>query len=83
MQAGKAFPFLITSRDRQLLDPTGGRFEEDQMNGGEYGHVTWANEPASRKARFEDVIDMGYAAESSTIGEVMSTLDGSLCYLYV
>jgi tyrosinase len=53
------------------------------MNGGEYGHVTWANEPASRKARFEDVIDMGYAAESSTIGEVMSTLDGPFCYLYV
>lgn len=53
------------------------------MNGGEYGHMTWANEPPSRKARFDDVLDMGYAAESTTIGEVMSTLDGGLCYLYL
>lgn len=67
---------------RQLLDPSGERFTEDQMNGGNYGHITWANEPASRKARFDDVIDMGYAAESTTIGEVMSTLSGPFCYLY-
>jgi hypothetical protein len=68
---------------RQLLDLSGGRFKEDQMNGGEYGHMTWANEPPSRKARFDDVIDMGDAAESTTIGSVMSTLDGPLCYLYL
>ena len=67
----------------QLLDLSGGRFKEDQMNGGEYGHMTWANEPPSRKARFDDVLHMGYAAESTTIGEVMSTLGGELCYLYL
>lgn len=53
------------------------------MNGGKYGHMTWANEPPSRKARFDDVIDMGYAAESTTIGEVMDTLSGPFCYMYI
>lgn len=53
------------------------------MNKGDYGHVTWADEPESRKASFDDVFDMGYAADSKTIGEVMTILDGLLCYLYV
>ena len=68
---------------RQLLEPNGSRFSEGQMNGGNYGHITWANEPVSKKASFDDVIDMGYAAESTTIGKVMRTLDGPFCYLYV
>lgn len=53
------------------------------MNGGTYGHMTWANEPASRKATFDDVLDMGYAGESTTIGNVMSTLSGPFCYFYL
>jgi len=81
--AGKQDVYSDHHFNRQLLDLSGGRFKEDQMNGGEYGHMTWANEPPSRKARFDDVIDMGYAAESTTIGNVMSTLDGPFCYLYL
>lgn len=53
------------------------------MNGGPYGHLTWANEPAARKASFEDVLDMGYAGESSTIGAVMSPVRGGFCYFYL
>jgi tyrosinase len=53
------------------------------MNGGIYGHITWEDSPVSRKALFTDVIDMGYAAESTTIGNVMDTLAGPFCYLYV
>lgn len=73
----------LTRTPRQLLDLSGRRYTEEQMNGGDYGHVTWANKPPSRKAKFDDVIDMGYAAESTTIGEVMDTLSGPFCYLYI
>ncbi|GAB7358402.1 hypothetical protein MBLNU230_g2471t1 [Neophaeotheca triangularis] len=66
----------------QLLDPCT-RYTEESMNGGPYGHVTWANEPPSRKARFDDLLDLGYAGESATIGEVMDTLSGPFCYLYL
>ncbi|KAM0715186.1 hypothetical protein Q7P37_009651 [Cladosporium fusiforme] len=66
----------------QLMDPSK-RFSEEEMNGGGFGHITWDNEPESRRARFDDVLDMGYAAESSTIGEVMDTLGGPFCYIYV
>lgn len=64
------------------MDPSK-RYTEAELNGGVYGHVTWANEPASRKAKFSDVLDMGYAAESTTIGEVMNTLSGPFCYFYL
>lgn len=67
----------------QLLDPSGSRFTEEQMNGGDYGHLTWGNEPESRRAGFDDVLDLGYAAPSTTIGEVMDTLRGPFCYLYL
>jgi hypothetical protein len=53
------------------------------MNGGAYGHLTWANAPASRRAEFSDLLDMGYAGPPSTIGSVMSTIQGELCYLYL
>lgn len=67
---------------RQILDPSK-RYSEAEMNGGNYGHLTWANEPPSRKAKFSDVIDMGYAGENTTIGNVMSTLSGPFCYFYL
>lgn len=66
----------------QLHDPST-RFAEEEMNGGDYGHVTWLNAPESRKAKFTDVLDMGYAADSITIGEVMDTLAGPFCYFYI
>lgn len=69
------------SNHRQLLDPST-RFSEAQMNGGYYGHITWANAPESRKAYLNDTIDIGYTGPSTTIGEVMSTTDGQLCYFY-
>lgn len=67
---------------RQILD-VGKRYSEQSMNGGMYGHITWANVPASPKAKFSDVLDMGYAGESATIGEVMNTFSGPFCYFYL
>jgi tyrosinase len=66
----------------QLLDSTS-RYSEEEMNGGNYGHITWTNQPKSRKANFSDKLDMGYAAESTTIGAVMDTTNGPFCYFYV
>lgn len=66
----------------QELDPEK-RHSESEMNGGQYGHVTWNNEPASRKASFEDPIELGWAGGATTVGEVMDTLGGELCYVYV
>lgn len=65
---------------RQALDPQN-RLSE--LSGGDYGHVTWANNPPSRKASLQDVIDMGYTGKSISIGEVMDTLSGPLCYFYL
>lgn len=73
----------LTDSTRQLLGCSDERYTQDQMNGGIYGHITWEDSPVSRKALFTDVIDMGYAAESTTIGNVMDTLAGPFCYLYV
>ncbi|RMZ15510.1 hypothetical protein D0860_01635 [Hortaea werneckii] len=67
---------------RQLLDPET-RFTESSMNNGTYGHITWANQPESRKTHFNDTIDMGYAGDSISIGEVMSTTSGPFCYFYL
>ncbi|KAK4247294.1 tyrosinase-like protein [Corynascus novoguineensis] len=50
---------------------------------GEYAHQTWQNNPESPFAELTDVIDMGYAAPSTTIGDVMSTTDGEMCYFYL
>jgi tyrosinase len=54
-----------------------------ELSGGPYGHITWANEPPSRKALFSDPIDMGYAGDSTVIGEVMDTLSRPFCYFYL
>ena len=72
----------INKFSRQLLDP-GTRFTESSMNNGTYGHITWANQPESRKTYFNDTIDMGYAGDSISIGEVMSTTSGPFCYFYL
>lgn len=53
------------------------------MNGGDYGHITWADSPASRKAMFNDTLDPGYAGPPTTIGNVMNTLSGPFCYYYL
>ena len=78
----QSLTYELTFRNRQLLDPKS-RFTEEQMNGGVYGHLTWADEPPSRVAKFSDVLDMGYAGDSITIGEVMSTTSGPFCYYYL
>lgn len=72
----------IDNPPRQLLDPET-RFTESSMNNGTYGHITWANQPESRKTYFNDTIDMGYAGDSISIGEVMSTTSGPFCYFYL
>jgi tyrosinase len=66
----------------QLLEPKT-RFTEPEMNGGDYGHITWANAPPARLAHFNDTIDLGYAGPPTTIGEVMSTTKGAFCYFYL
>ncbi|KAM7183235.1 putative tyrosinase [Rhypophila sp. PSN 637] len=53
------------------------------LGSGEYAHITWTNSPPSRLAELTDVLDMGHAAESTTIGNVMSTTGGELCYFYL
>ncbi|KAK4453839.1 putative tyrosinase [Podospora aff. communis PSN243] len=53
------------------------------LGSGPYAHVTWANEPSSPLASLGDVIDLGYAADSTTIGQVMSTTAGDFCYFYL
>lgn len=65
---------------RQTLDPTT-RYSE--LDTGTYGHLTWENDPASNLTTLDDVIDMGYAADSSTIRDVMSTTSGLFCYFYL
>jgi tyrosinase len=50
---------------------------------GEYAHRTWQNNPPSPFAELSDVIDMGYAAPSTTIVDVMSTTGGEMCYFYL
>ncbi|KAK4233469.1 hypothetical protein C8A03DRAFT_19462, partial [Achaetomium macrosporum] len=50
---------------------------------GEYAHRIWQNTPPSPLAELSDVIEMGYAAPSTTIGDVMSTTAGELCYFYL
>lgn len=63
----------------QTLDPPT-RYTD--LDNGTYGHLTWANEPASGLVALDDVLDMGYAGPSTTIREVMSTTAGSFCYFY-
>ncbi len=53
------------------------------LGSGTYAHQTWTNEPPSPLSRLTDVIDMGYAAPSTTISQVMSTTGGGLCYFYL
>jgi tyrosinase len=53
------------------------------MDGGDYGHVTWTNMPESKKAVSSNPINMGYAAESTTIGAVMDPIGGPFCYFHL
>ncbi|KAG7150000.1 Tyrosinase P like protein [Verticillium longisporum] len=64
----------------QGLDP---KSRHCQLNGGNYGHKTWANQPPSEKTRLSDMIDMGYAGDKIMIAEVMDTLSGPFCYFYL
>ncbi|AEO60765.1 tyrosinase-like protein [Thermothelomyces thermophilus ATCC 42464] len=63
-------------------DPDPARRYTD-LGKGDYAHRTWQNSPPSPFAELSDVIDMGYAAPSTTIGAVMSTTEGELCYFYL
>lgn len=65
---------------RQTIDPVS---RKSDLNATNYGHITWANDPESRYADLDDTIDMGYAAPSVTIREVMDTTSGPFCYFYV
>ncbi|KAI9051865.1 hypothetical protein LZ554_004122 [Drepanopeziza brunnea f. sp. 'monogermtubi'] len=38
--------------------------------------------PPSAAGTLDSVIDMGYLAEQSTIGDLVSTIDGPFCYIY-
>ncbi|KAF4556627.1 Tyrosinase-like protein 6 [Elsinoe fawcettii] len=47
------------------------------------GTLTLFNSPPSRDTALTDAIDLGVLAPSVTIGDVMSTTKGPLCYIYV
>ncbi|KAF3014290.1 hypothetical protein E8E14_011866 [Neopestalotiopsis sp. 37M] len=64
----------------QALDPT---TRLTDLDAGNYGHITWANEPESALTTLDDVLDMGYAGPSTTIREVMNTMSGPFCYFYL
>jgi tyrosinase len=64
---------------RQILNPD----KHLELDSGDYGHRTWQNDPPSGLAQLSDVIDMGFAGPSTTIGEVLDTLSGPFCYLYI
>jgi tyrosinase len=65
------------------LAPGGNNPRLTDLGSGEYAHNTWQNQPPSPLTQLSDVIDMGYAAPSTTIGNVMSTTGGELCYFYL
>ncbi|KAH6634730.1 tyrosinase-like protein [Chaetomium sp. MPI-SDFR-AT-0129] len=67
----------------QALDPTAARKRYSELGQGNYAHMTWANDPASRLVNMSDTLDMGYAGESAAIWQVMSTTGGDLCYYYL
>ena len=71
---------LTNTSYRQALSPSKRKCD---LNAGDYAHITWANQPESRLTKLSDVIDMGYAAPSITIGEVMDTTSGPFCYFYL
>ncbi|KAF6798247.1 tyrosinase central domain containing protein [Colletotrichum sojae] len=64
----------------QAIDPV--RRHTD-LNGGDYGHTTWANSPPSNKTQLTDMIDMGYTGPGIQIQDVMDTLSGPFCYFYL
>lgn len=70
---------LTRAQNRQTRDPS---TRYTQLDNGTYGHITWANSPASRLTELDDIIDMGYAGPSVRIRDVMSTTSGPLCYFY-
>lgn len=47
------------------------------------GTITLNNSPPSRNGTVADPIDLGTLAPLLTIGDVMNTLAGPLCYIYV
>ena len=47
------------------------------------GTITLLNNPPSRNGTLTDTIDMGVLAPTVQIKDVMSTLAGPLCYIYV
>jgi tyrosinase len=47
------------------------------------GTRTWLNQPPSPDTTLQDIIDLGYAAPNIKIGDVMSTVGGPLCYIYL
>ncbi|EFW99211.1 tyrosinase [Grosmannia clavigera kw1407] len=64
----------------QTLDPA---VRHSDLKAGNFGHITWNNKPASRYTTLDDVIDLGYAAPSTTIRNVMDTTSGPFCYYYL
>lgn len=71
---------ILTCHCRQTLDPA---TRLTDLDAGDYGHITWANEPESALTTLDDVLDMGYAGPSITIREVMNTMAGPFCYFYL
>ena len=65
----------------QALGSSSTRYTD--LGTGRFSHRSWDNSPVTDLAQLTDPINMGYAAPSTTIGEVMSTTGGDLCYFYL
>ncbi|PFH60906.1 hypothetical protein XA68_10104 [Ophiocordyceps unilateralis] len=46
------------------------------------GTLTWENYPPSPDATVQDLVEVGILGADTEIGEVMSTTEGPLCYVY-
>jgi tyrosinase len=48
------------------------------------GTNTFFNQPPSANTTLDDIIDLGYAAGPPIrLGDLMSTTDGPMCYIYL
>jgi tyrosinase len=47
------------------------------------GTITMGNNPPSRDATLDDLQDIGFNAGPIKLRDLMSTIDGPFCYIYV
>ncbi|KAJ4156677.1 hypothetical protein NW754_008318 [Fusarium falciforme] len=63
----------------QMLDPKERQYGKSAL----MGTNTFLDIPASNATTFEDYVNFGWAGESRQIKDLMSTLSGPFCYVYL